>query len=168
MNPNLKLIQQIPAVSVRTPVDINGAGLVPVYIAAKYNSRFAFVVAVGALASATTITLTVKQATDAAGAGAKALTLGAGNVFAGLTGEMLAAADAKVTAGNVVLTTAADANSLVVIDVATENLDVNGGFCYVGLYAADPAKSALVGVVALPFGTQRYASNNDALPDVTE
>lgn len=165
MNPNLKLLQSVPAVMTKAPADINGAGLAGVYIAAKFNTRFALLLALGAVGADTTFV--VKQAKDADGTGAKAITLVAGQVFSGAAGDMLAQDDAAISAGNVAATAAGYANKTVLVDIPTEALDRANGFGYVGVTAASPGADTIVGVVALPYGIQRYASANDGAPDVT-
>lgn len=164
MNPNVKLLQYIPAVQIAGPVDINGAAATTPYISSKVNTRFALLIALGAVGATTTFT--VKQAKDVDGTGAKAVTLVAGQVYSGARGDMLEQDDDAIAAG-AISAVAGYANSVILIDLKAEDLDRANGFCYLAVHSTNPGASVIASIVALPHGDQRYSSFTDGVPDVT-
>jgi len=111
-----------------------------VYTTLNYRSmanhqRATVIVMVGAMAQAGTIDLVLMQAQDAAGTGAKVI---AGKSITQLT-----------QAGG-------DGDDICVIEVRSEELDVNGGFGHVGAILTVGTAAAEVAVLAL-FGCSNYA-----------
>ncbi len=91
--------------ALKTPNTYNGA-----WLRMSIHQRAIFILQVGAMVALSTINLTIQQDILGAGASAKAIT---GKAITQLT-----------AAGG-------DGNDLVAIEVRTEELDVDGGFCYI-------------------------------------
>ncbi len=94
------------------------------------HQRAIFIVQVGAMTALSTVNFIVQQATNAAGAGVKAIT---GKAITQLTQA------------------SGDGNDLVAVEVRTEELDVSGGFVYIRGQLTVGTDTAYVGVLALRF-----------------
>lgn len=92
------------------------------------HQRAVLIVHVGDMAAGATVDVELRQATTAAATDDKAIT---GKAITQLT-----------QAGG-------DAGSTVVIEVRTEELDVDGGFCYIGALLTVAGNTADIGIVAL-------------------
>jgi hypothetical protein len=107
------------AIGVYTPVTYRHVG---------NHQRAALIVHVGDMGAGATVDLALLQASDAAGLTAKAIS---GKSITQLT-----------QAGG-------DAGSTVVIEMRTEEMDVDGGFCYLGATLTVAGNVADIGIVAL-------------------
>lgn len=98
------------------------------------HQRIVFLIAVGDIAAGGTVDFEVRQATSAVGANAT-------NIFP--------------IAGTITITqlSAADDNSLVAVEVRTEQMDVDGGFHYLSGRLTIAGNTALTTVVPLRLGT---------------
>ena len=92
------------------------------------HQRAALIVHVGDMGAGATVDVSLRQATTAAATDDKAIT---GKEITQLT-----------QAGG-------DAGSTVVIELRTEELDVDGGFCYIGALLTVAGNTADIGIVAL-------------------
>jgi len=114
------------AIGVYTPVAFRHVG---------NHQRGVLIVHVGDMAAGATVDVSLRQATVAAGTDAKAI---AGKAITQLT-----------QAGG-------DAGSTVVIEVRTEELDVDGGFCFLGATLTVEGNTADISILALA-GCSNYA-----------
>jgi len=109
--------------------DVFAIGVYPQnYVSMANHQRAVIILHVGDMAQGATVDLQVWQATDAAGTGAKVI---AGKAITQLT-----------QAGG-------DAGSTVIIELRSEELDVNGGFAFIGMVLTVAGGDCDIGVVAL-------------------
>lgn len=110
-------------------------------------------------------TLTLAQATAAAGTGTKALTFtrfykkdGADlqAIAAWTEVTQAAAATASVAAG--------DTQTIIAVEIKADDLDVGGGFYFVGASVADVGATAQLGTILYILGKPRYGSAPASLP----
>lgn len=167
MNPNLRLTQLANIAPMLAPVDVNGGAVATDYISAVHSHRIGIIVAVGAMAADSALTLQLTQATAAAGTGAKQLVLVAGDVYEAGSDNPVAADSLIDGNGKLALTKANAENKVVIIDLPANRLDVSNSFTHVSLTGSDPTKSIIVGIVAV-FHPPAYSSDNDGVPDVTD
>ena len=98
---------------------------------------------------ASTPAVTLKQATDVSGTGAKALSFTKKYSKVGLTGTVNVAT--AVASDTFSLT--AVANRIEMVEISAEDLDVSGGFDCIGLDVATPGANAdLICIVAIIYG----------------
>lgn len=142
------------------PIDTNNTARTGDYYSLRGASGIVFVIAQGAWAAGTPA-VTLKQATDVAASGAKALGFTKKYSKVALTGTVNVAA--AVASDTFNLTNAA--NRIEMIEVAAEDLDVSGGFDCVGLDIASPGANAdLICVIAILYGL-RYPADPIGLYD---
>lgn len=151
------------------------AGFVPVnmataanngdWVQAKDYESILIVLFKGAGASGEPPTLTVKQASDAAGTGAKALNFtrvykkdNADVTTVGQWTEVVAAA------GNTYALAAGDTQSIIAVEVKADDLDVANGFCFVQGSVADVGATSQVGGLLYILGKPRYGAAPASLP----
>lgn len=157
MSENGKLVLAI------APVDTTGAGQDGVWVSLKHYRRLAVILLTGAWAGGTSA-VTLEQATDASGTSAKALAFT----------KYLKAYDTDDTpddAGAVVAVTSntytiGDNANVQVIEVRSEDLDINNGFAFVRVRTATPGSNAdlIAGVYYLYEGD--FAGLATTLPSV--
>lgn len=142
------------------PKDITGAGLDGDWVHVKDARALLILLLTGAWAGGTSA-VTLEQATDNAGAGAKALafTERFEKTGYGATSPWVRSA---VTANTFDL---AAANKVVAIEIDAAELDVNADFCYVRARAATPGANADLLAMAYLFGDSRYQSAPETLPE---
>lgn len=142
------------------PIDTTGAGRTGDYYSLRGASGIVFVIVQGAWAGGTPA-VTLKQATDVSGTGAKALGFTKKYSKVGLTGTVNVAGTVSADTFNLTAT----ANRLEMIEVAAEDLDVSGGFDCCGLDIATPGSNAdLICVLAIIYGL-RYPGDPTGLYD---
>lgn len=151
------------------------AGFVPVNMATAANNgdwvqlkdyeSLLIVLFKGAGASGEPPTLTVQQATAAAGTGAKALNFtriytknNADVTTIGQWTETIAAA------GNTYALAAGDTQAIVAIEIKGDDLDVTNGFCFVQGSVADVGATSQIGGVLYILGKPRYGAAPASLP----
>ena len=120
------------------PKDISGAGVSTPYINMGRVDFAAFMVSIGVSAAVAAITLT--QAKDAAGTGAKSVKLTQYHENVGLSTDALT----KVEATGDTFNTVATANNLYIVEADSRDLDEDFGF--VRLNVSDPAASVLCAI----------------------
>ena len=126
--------QIIPAFG---PKDITGAAQVGDYINMKHARKCAIVLQKGAWGGGTPA-VTLEQATNAAGAGSKALAFDRQYVGTGLTNDVLAQSAVAASTFNL----SATANEYHVIEVDAGDLDHANGFFYLTVKVASPGAFA--------------------------
>lgn len=152
-----KFIQAIP------PIDTTGAGQDGVWVSMKHFKNLAVVLQTGAWAGGTSA-VTLEQASDAAGTGAKAISFT----------SYLKAYDTDDTPDDAGAVTAVTSNTYTVgdnanvqvIEVRAEDLDINNGFAFVRVRTATPGSNAdlIAGLYLLYNGD--FAGKPTTLPSV--
>lgn len=150
------------AIEVSTvPIDSTGAAQAGDWYNLKYYGKIVFIIAQGAWAGGTPA-VTLEQATSAAGAGAKAVAFTKRWTKVALTGTVFA--ETAVTANTFNLP--ATANTINVLEVNAEDLDVTGGFNFVHVAIASPGAAADLIAVVVILGDARYmGAPGTHLPD---
>lgn len=141
------------------PIDTTGAAVTGDYVCMKGYSHLTVVIMKGAWAGGTPA-VTLKQATDVAATGEKAL--GFTKQFSGtaLTADTLT----SNTVSSDTFSLSATANVYHVIEVDASSLDVDGGFDCVRVGIATPGSNAdLIAVLYILSGA-RYPENVSAAP----
>lgn len=98
------------------------------------HQRIVFLIAVGAVAQGATVDFEVRQATSVAGANATNIFPNAGYI-------------------NITQLTDADSNSLLAVEVRTEQMDVDGAFHYLSGRLTVATNTAITTVIPLRLGT---------------
>lgn len=143
------------------PLDTTGAAYDTLYVKLGQYRRLAIIIVVGNRAGATTPNVTLTQATSSGGAGAKSLAF---DQAWGVDGVAQTSGKDTLTA----LTVTSDAvplsandNSVLVIDIRADQLDINNGFKWVKATIATPGANACpVAVVGIA-----YAGDHVAKPE---
>lgn len=136
------------------PLDTTGAPIAGDWYSLKNYSGIVFVIFQGAWAGGTPA-VTLDQATKVDSTGTKTLAFTKYFSMTGLTGTTYA--ESTVTANTFNLTNAP--NIITLIDVPAESLDRANLFDCVQIDIESPGANAdLICVVAIPYGTNRYAS----------
>lgn len=141
------------------PIDTNGAGQDGDWINLKYWRRALIVIMKGAWAGGTPA-VTLQQATDATGSGAKALSFAKQ-----LKGTALTADQPSInTVTSDTFNLAATANEFHLIDVHSQDLDLANNFAYIRVRVASPGANAdlIAGLYILGDGT--WAGKPSTLP----
>lgn len=130
MNPNIKLSERIAVLATLDPASVAASTVVTTWVPVANFHSISALIQTGVLGAAATLDAKLRQATDAAGTGAKDVTGKAITQIVKATGD----------------------NKQAQIDMRVEDLDTTNGFAYVAL-------SATVGVAASIFGAQLVGSN---------
>lgn len=138
----MKLIGKNRFLCGAVPKDINGTGVSTPYINVGRVHFAAFLVSIGVSSAVAAITLT--QAKDAAGTGAKSLKLTKYHKNEGLVTDALT----EVVASGDTFNTVATANNLYIVQVDARDLDVDtdNDYCFVRLNVSDPGLSVLCAI----------------------
>src|SRR5262249_54879730 len=143
---NERIIEDLQIAANFVPVDLSTGANNGVYVSLKNFNRLAVVLFKAAGASGEPPTITVQQARDSSGAGAKALN------FTTLWKKEGSAVNAvgqwtKVTqsAANTYALAAGNTQALVVIEFLGDNLDTSNGFWWVNASVADVGATAQLG-----------------------
>jgi hypothetical protein len=150
------------AIEVSTPpIDTTGAAQAGDWYHLKYYGKLIFVIAQGAWAGGTPA-VTLEQATSAAGANNKVLSFTNRWTKVALTGAVFT--ETAVVANTFNLP--AVANTINVLEVNAEDLDVNNDFEYVSCLIADPGANAdLITVLAILSDPRYSGAPGTHLPD---
>ena len=145
------------------PIDITGAGADGVWVSMKHYDRLAIVLMSGTWAGGTSA-ITVEQATDSSGTGAKAV------AFATYD-KTIDADDTPDDTGAVVTVTSntytlGDNDNVHVIDVRAADLDGDSGFCFVRVRAATPGANADLFAALYVLYEASYCGKLTTLPSV--
>jgi hypothetical protein len=123
-------------------VDINGSGIASNYINMEEGKDLTIMINAGVMGAASAVTL--QQATDNAGTGAKALTY-TGSYSTTYSATVASQVDVPVFASGALTIAATGDNKCYLIELDASELDVSNGFSHVKLVAADPAVASVVG-----------------------
>lgn len=134
---NNRLFDNAKIVPAFVPIDTTGAGQDGDWVSLKNYNHLTVIIMKGAWAGGTSA-VTLQQATDVAGTGAKALGFTKQWVGTALTDDNLA--ETAVTSNTFNLSTTANEFHVIEIDAAT--LDVDGGFDCVRVRTATPGANA--------------------------
>lgn len=135
MNTNIKLNEQIAVLTTFDPASVAAGTVVTAWVPAANFHSMAAMIQTGVLGASATLDAKLRQATDAAGTGAKDVTGKA------ITQIVKASGDGKQAS----------------IEMRAEDLDVNNGFAFVAL-------SVTVGTAASIFGAQLVGFNARFMP----
>lgn len=128
MNPNVKLSEKVAVLATLDPASVAPGTVVTTFVPAASVGQFTALIQTGVLGAAATVDAKLRQATDAAGTGAKDIT---GKAIAQIV---------KATGDNV----------QAMVEMRAEDLDVNNGYAFVALSvtvgaAASQLSAALIG-----------------------
>lgn len=157
---NLHLLEKIQIAAGFVPVDLSGGANNGDWVSLKNYGRCAIVLFKAAGTAGDDPTLTLQQATDVAGAGAKNLTFEridvkqGGDLFAIGTFATIANADHDYTEA-----TSAEAQAIWVIDVKATDLDIAGGFDCIRATVGDVGANAQLGALLYLLHDPRFSSN---------
>lgn len=171
------LLERMQIASVSLPIDLQGSSgshITGDWINVSFGHRFAILVHKNIGTNGDDPTLTILQATDAAGAGSKSLTFT--TIFrkeSAVAGGLKSAAAAgqwtrttQAAANTYTHTDAAESELMWVVEFNTAMLDVDNGFKFVNATIADTGTNAQLGAVLLFVGDMRDASSPATMPDV--
>ena len=133
MSANNSSVEKVYRVRAFAPQDINGATLNEDVVSLKGYEHIDVVISVGNVAG--DITVTLKQSSDVAGTGEKAL------AFDAMWKDQT---KTTVTSDTFDIAAASDDNSIFVIPIDASELDVDNGFDCIRVDLTDPAAAALV------------------------
>lgn len=148
---NTRLIDNYGIEVAAVPIDTTGAAVTGDYYSLKNYNHVTFIIMQGAWAGGTPA-VTLKQATDVAGTGEKALSFSRYWVKTGLTGTTYTETAVSSDTFNL----AATANRITVIEVDAATLDVANGFDCVRIGIASPGANADLICVCAILGGARY------------
>lgn len=158
----MRLVENAKIVVGAVPIDTTGAAVTGDYVSMKGYTHLTIVIMQGAWAGGTPA-VTLKQATDVAATGEKALSFTKYWSGTALTDDQYAATTVSSDTYNL----AATANKVNIIEVDASSLDVDNGFDCVRLGIASPGANAdLIAVLYILTGA-RYpqAVTNAAISD---
>lgn len=154
-----RILENLKPISAIVPIDTTGAGADGDFVSLKHYRNLVAIIQQGAWAGGTPA-VTMEQATDASGTGAKALTIE--NYYQGtaLTDD----AYAKTAISSNTFNLPATANTITMIEVHQQDLDMNNGFCFVRVRVATPGANAdLISALYLLGGCE-MAQKPETLP----
>jgi hypothetical protein len=143
MNPNVKLSEKVAILATIDPASVAAGTVLTAWVPLANMGQVSALIQTGALGASATVDAKFRQATDAAGTGAK-----------DVTGKAIT--QIVAASGN---------NKQVIVEMRAEDLDVNGGFGFVALSitvgtAASQLSASLIGSVArfMPASTFNQAA----------
>ena len=151
MAANTRLLDNYALEVAAVPIDTTGAAVTGDYYCLKNYNHITFIIAQGAWAGGTPA-VTLKQATDVAATGEKALGFTKRWSKVALTGTTWT--ESTVSSDTFNLT--ATANTITVIEVDAATLDVDGGFDCVRVGIASPGANADLIAVFAVLGGPRF------------
>ncbi len=171
------LLERMQIASLAPPVDLSGSAnsaTVGDWINAGKGQRFAFIFTKAVGTAGDDPTITVQQATDAAGTGAKALTFTTvyrkeTTTSGGLKSESGTGQWTKTTqaaANTYTNLTSAESELIWVIDFAGAQLDADNGFKFVNATVADVGGNAQLGSLLCVVYDMRDASSPATMTDI--
>lgn len=132
-----RILETIKPIAAFVPIDTTGAGQDGDWVSLKHYKRCAIVLMQGAWAGGTSA-VTVQQASDASGTGAKALTIEYYYQGTFATDD----AYAKTTISSNTFNLPATANTFTLLEIHQQDLDMNNGFCFIRVRTATPGANA--------------------------
>jgi len=159
---NMRFIENAKPVVMAVPIDTTGAAVSGDYVSMKGYTHLTIVIMQGAWAGGTPA-VTLKQATDVAATGEKALSFSKYWSGTALTDDQYAATAVVSDTFNLTAT----ANKVTILEVNASDLDVDNGFDCVRVGIASPGANAdLICVLGILTGT-RYpqATTQAAISD---
>lgn len=162
MNLNAELAEQVNIVSAFAPVDMSAAANTGDWVSLKNYERATLVLFKGAGTAGDDPTVTLQQATDVSGTGAKALSVidrvhtKQDTSLATVGGYTLVEQTAADTYTD---DTSAEDQAIWVIDIQTEELDVDGGFDCIQASVGDVGTNAQLGGALWLLWGARYGGN---------
>lgn len=154
MNGNLRLVDFAEIVSIIQPVDLNAGVNNGDYVNVKNYQRVTFIVSANNGTAANDLTVTLQQATDAAGTGAKALNF---TEIYEKEGTSLASVEqftkqTQSAANTYTSGTNGENELLYVLDVAPETLDIDNDFDWVTVNLNQVGAAKVGSVIAILHG----------------
>lgn len=148
------------------PQTQNGAAVNTLYSKMTMYKRFLYIVMVGDRAGATTPNVTLTQATDSSGTGAKTLSFD----YAWGVDAIAQTADkdtlAALTVASDAVALSANDNSLLLINVRADQMDINNGFNWHKLTVATPgANNVPIAVLGIAYDGN-WSGKETTLPSV--
>lgn len=134
---NSQLLERGKYLPALIPIDTTGAGADGDWVSMKNWRRLVIGILQGAWAGGTPA-VTLEQAADAAGTGAKALTLENRYQHVAFTSDTLV----KTAVTSNTFNLPATANTFTLMEIHQQDLDVNNGFCFVRVRVATPGANA--------------------------
>lgn len=154
-----RILENIKVISAIVPIDTTGAGADGDWVSLKHYRSLVAVIQQGAWAGGTPA-VTMEQATDAAGTSGKALTIE--NYYQGTALTDDAYAKTAITSNTFNLP--ATANTITMIEIHQQDLDINNSFCFVRVRVATPGANAdLINALYL-LGAVDVAQKPETLP----
>jgi len=166
MNLNALLAEQMQIVSAFVPVDLGAAANNGDWVSLKNYARCSIVLFKAAGTAGDDPILTVRQASDVSGTGAKALNFTRIDAKVGTqTGIGAFTAVTQAAANTYTDATSAEAQGLFVIDIKSEDLDVANGFDCVQFQVPDIGSNAQLGCALYLLWGSRYNPPLSAIVD---
>lgn len=134
---NNRLLESLKIVKAAVPIDTTGAAVTGDYVNMKYWRRLMIVISQGAWAGGTPA-VTLKQASDVAATGEKALAFTEYWQGTALTDDIYA----KTAVVSNTFNLPATANTVTIIEIHQQDLDVNNSFNCVRVGIASPGSNA--------------------------
>ncbi len=143
MFPNAKVSELVAVAAVINPASLATGNTDSAWISMAQFQRLMAVVTTGVLGASATLDISFRQATDSSGTGAKAVTGKAATQIVKATGD----------------------NKQVLVNLAGQELDVEGGFSFVSLRLAVGTAASIAGAVVL--GSQTRYGDAETLDIAT-
>jgi hypothetical protein len=159
MNPNALLVEQMQIVSAIIPIDLSAGANNGDWVSMKNYHKLSVVLFKAAGTAGDDPVITLRQASDVAGTGAKALTFTRVDSKVGVqtaTGQFTT--NTQTAANTYTDTVSAEAQGVFVIDVDASMLDRANGFDCVQLQIPDVGTNAQIGCALYLLWIPRYAS----------
>lgn len=162
MNCNVDLAEQVQIVSGFLPVDLSGGANNGDWVSMKGYERCSIILFKGAGTAGDDPTLTLQQATDVAGTGAKDL-VAIDRVYVKQDTVLTAIANftktTQTAATDYTDATSAEDAAIWVVDILAEDLDVDGGFDCIQASVADVGINAQLGACLYLLWPARYGGD---------
>ncbi len=159
---NQHLLEKLQVASGFVPVDLAGGANDGGWVSLKNYGRCAIVLFKAAGTAGENPVLTLEQATDVTGTGAKALDFERIDVKQGMLSALGAFTKLANSGNSYTEATSAEAEAIWVVDVLAEDLDIDNGFDCLRASVADVGIAAQLGALLYLLHEPRYAS--DPLP----
>lgn len=156
-----RLLERLRPVPAAVPIDTTGAAVAGDFVSMKQHKRLMVVIMQGAWAGGTPA-VTLKQASDAAGTGEKALSFTEYWQGTALTDSILA----RTAVSSDTFNLAATANLFTVIEIHRNDLDMDNGFTHVRVGIASPGANADLVAVLYILGDPDFAGGPANKPSV--